>query len=314
MIKKLTLDDINLIPRKCIVESRDECSTRIEFGNHTFNLPVVPANMVSVINKEIAEKLASHGYFYILHRFNIDVIEFLKEFKSKNLVTSISLGVNDDAYLLIEKMLEFDLIPDFITIDIAHGHAIKMERMLKYLKQYMPSSFLIAGNVCTRDAVFDLEQWGADAIKIFIGPGAACLTFHNTSYGSRNHEASTIVDLAKVARVPLIADGGISQPGNIAAALVLGATMTMCGNLLTGCTESPGKLVVENGITYKEYFGSASEFQDGKLNRIEGTKKLIPLKNKTILEQMTFIKECLQSSISYGGGNDLESLKYVKIC
>ena len=66
--------------------------------------------------------------------------------------------------------------------------------------------------------------------------------------------------------------------------------MTMCGNLLTGCSDSPSKLTELNGSKYVEYYGSASEFQDGKLNRIEGTKKLIPYKNKTILEQMTFIK------------------------
>jgi len=313
MNKKLDFKDINLVPKMCIVSSRDECDTSLIFGGHKFKLPVVPANMVSIINIDIAEKLASNGYFYILHRFNIDVIDFLKDFKSKNLITSISLGVNDDAYLLIEKMLEFNLIPDFITIDIAHGHALKMKMMLEYLKENLPNTFIIAGNVCTREAVADLEQWGADCIKVGIAPGNVCVTAYVSGYGSRGCMASTILDLTKTSKVPLIADGGLEYPGDISKALTLGATMTMCGNLLSACTDSPGELVTnENGVVCKEYFGSASEFQDGKFNRIEGTKKLIVCKNKSFLEQLTYLKECVQSSISYGGGNSLEAFKTVR--
>lgn len=171
---KFDFDDITMIPKMGIVDSRDEISTSVKFGKYTFQMPVIPANMTSVINFELAEQLARHNYFYVMHRFNVDTIKFLKDFKSKGLITSISLGVKDDAYLLIEKMLEFNLIPDYITIDIAHGHSIKMQHMLHYLKINMPDTFVIAGNVCTTQAIFDLEQWGADAIKVGIGPGHAC--------------------------------------------------------------------------------------------------------------------------------------------
>lgn len=139
-----------------------------------------------------------------------------------------------------------------------------------------------------------------------------CTTAYMTGFGSRGCMASTIQETAKKANVPIIADGGIQHPCDIAKSIMLGATMVMCGNLLTGCLDSPGKLIIKDNIKYKEYFGSASEKQSGKTSRVEGTTKLILLKNKTLLEQINFLKEALQSSISYGGGKDLISLTYVQ--
>ena len=75
---KFDFEDINLQPQMCIVDSRSECDTSVKFGNHTFKLPVIPANMECVIDENLAEKLASDGYFYIMHRFGVDVIQFIK--------------------------------------------------------------------------------------------------------------------------------------------------------------------------------------------------------------------------------------------
>lgn len=165
--------DINLIPRMCIVNSRDECDTSINIYNYKFNLPVVPANMECVINEELAIKLAQNNFFYIMHRFHINIIDFVRTMKSINLIVSISIGVNQDSYDLINKLQELNLIPEFITIDIAHGHSIKMESMIKYIKnqESFNKTKIIAGNISTREAVQDLAKWGADIIKVGIGPG-----------------------------------------------------------------------------------------------------------------------------------------------
>ena len=88
-------NDINLIPRLCIVKSRNECDTSVKFGKHKFLLPVVPANMECVINEELAVRLAKHGYFYIMHRFNTDVVKFAKHMISCDCYVSISVGVVD---------------------------------------------------------------------------------------------------------------------------------------------------------------------------------------------------------------------------
>ena len=311
---RFDFEDINLIPRKCIVGSRSECETKIHLGKHQFEMPIVPANMECVINDEIAIKLAKAGYFYIHHRFNTDVVEFANKMELLGLPISISIGVNDDAYEIMQSLYSKNLRPDFVTIDIAHGHSVKMEAMLKWIhKTFSDPPFIIAGNVSTAEGVKDLEKWGADAIKVGIGPGSACTTYNATGFGSRKVQASVIAECAK-ARINchIIADGGIKDPGDIAKSLVLGAHMVMIGGMFSSLTDSPGSIVTGiDGQLYKEFWGSASAFQSGKNNRIEGTKKLLPLKSRSILEEMKHLQECLQSAISYGGGNDLDVFKHV---
>lgn len=312
MKNKFDFEEINLLPKLCVVDSRSEIDTSITFGGNKFKLPVVPANMQSVIDEAMAIKLAQSGYFYILHRFDIDVIQFISKMKSLNLITSISVGVNQDSYDLIEILIKENLIPDYITIDIAHGHALKMKRMLEFIKSKNIKSFVIAGNVCAPEACSDLEDWGADAIKVGVGPGLACTTWPTTGFGSRNCQASTIWECSNASNLPIVADGGIRVPGDIAKSVILGASMVMVGGMLTGFKDSPGHLIEIDGVKKKEFWGSASQFQSGKTNRIEGKKILIDYKDKSILDEMIYLEECLQSSISYGGGKDLNSLSGVK--
>ena len=309
-------EHINLIPKKCIVDSRSECNTSIRVGNFTFKNPAIPANMECVMNQELAEKLALHNYFYIMHRFEVDAVEFTRTMKKKGLYTSISIGVNEDAYIILGNLVKENLIPEFITIDIAHGHSIKMEKILKLIRVIpeFKDTFVIAGNVSTCDAVRDLESWGANAIKAGIGPGRPCTTYHTTGFGSRGCQLWMVGSLSEAKTKPetlIIADGGITEPGDIAKCMALGTNLVMVGGMLSGLKDSPGTIVNLDGKDYKEYWGSASAFQSGKNNRIEGVKKLIPLKDKTMLEQMKYVEECLQSAISYGGGNKLQDLKSV---
>lgn len=311
---RFDFDDINLIPKKCIVDSRSECDTSVVFGNHSFKLPIVPANMECVIDVNIALQLAKKGFFYILHRFYNDdlILSFIEKMNSENLISSISLGVNKDSYNLVEKIINRNIIVNFITVDIAHGHSVKMQKMIKFLKENLPNTFIIAGNVCTVEGVIELENWGADAVKVGIGPGSACTTYPTTGFGSRNCQASTIYHCATVANVPIIADGGIKNTGDVAKSLVLGATMIMTGGMLSGYQDSPGHVVEIKGKKFKEFWGSASSYQSGKSNRIEGKKTLVDYKDQPLLDGFKFIEESLQSSISYAGGKDLSAFDTVK--
>ena len=320
-MSKFDFSTMNLMPKKCIVTSRSECCTRIKLGKHVFNMPVVPANMECIVDDHVAEKLARADYFYIHHRFQEDSIPFIKRMREQGLTVSISVGVNQDAYALLLNLKEMNLVPDFITIDIAHGHAVKMESLLRWINgTFAPPCqrpYIIAGNVCTPEAVRDLEAWGADAIKVGIGPGSACTTYVATGFGSRNMQASCVRACAQARRkekTKIIADGGIKEPGDIAKAIALGADMVMIGGMFSACTDSPGKTVMgTDGHTYKEFWGSASASATGKTNRIEGIKTLTRSNHKTVLEQMKYLGECLQSSISYAGGNDLTCLADVEI-
>ena len=312
MEKKFDFKDITLLPNYGIVSSRSECNTSVKFGNFEFKIPVVPANMECVIDEKLAIPLAVNGYFYIMHRFGTDAVSFVRNMKKTNLLTSISIGVNQDSYDVITELKKLNLVPDFVTIDIAHGHCIKMKKTIEFIKNTMPETFIIAGNVCTPEAVMALEEWGADSVKCGIAGGSACTTDPMTGFGNRGWQASMIQECSLVARNPIIADGSVKRPSDIIKSLVLGATMVMAGGILTGFSDSPGNLVEYDGKKFKEYWGSASEHQSGKTNRVEGKKNLIEYKDKSLFHELDFLKECLQSSISYAGGNNLDALLSVK--
>ena len=273
-------DNILLLPRKCVVESRSECDTSMEFGPHRFKLPVVPANMKTVLDVPIAEFLASNGYFYVMHRFDLDTVAFAKTMRDKGLLVSISAGVKPEDYAVIDRLAETGVGADYVTIDIAHGHAESVRKMIAHIKQTLPQAFVIAGNVGTPEAVIDLENWGADATKIGVGPGKVCITRLKTGFGTGGWQLSALKWCARVATKPIIADGGIRHNGDIAKSLRFGATMVMIGSLFAGHEESPGQTVEVDGKLYKEYYGSASDFNKGEYRHVEGKRILEPIKGR----------------------------------
>ena len=303
-------DNILLLPRKCRVESRSECDTSITLGQHTFRLPVVPANMKTVVNETICEWLAQHGYFYVMHRFDLDNVAFVRDFKSKGLYASISLGVKQADRDTVAQLVSEGLVPDFITIDIAHGHADSVQHMIAHLKQHLPGSFIIAGNVGTPEAVIDLENWGADATKVGIGPGKVCITKSKTGFGTGGWQLSALKWCARVATKPIIADGGIREHGDIAKSVRFGATMVMIGSMLAGHEESPGQTVEVDGKLFKEYYGSASDFNKGEYKHVEGKRILEPIKG-ILADTLREMQEDVQSSISYAGGKKLMDVRKV---
>lgn len=310
-MKIFDYEDIQLIPNKCIVNSRSECDTSIELGNRRFEMPIVPANMQTVIDEPLAIWLAENNYFYVMHRFDeARRYDFIKEMAERNLFSSISVGVKSDEYGFIEQLANDNVIPDYITIDIAHGHSESVISMIKHIKKFIPQTFVIAGNVATPEAVRELENAGADATKVGVGPGKVCITKLKTGFGTGGWQLSALAWCAKAARKPIIADGGIRDHGDIAKSIRFGATMCMIGSLFAGHEESPGETVEKDGVTFKEYFGSASQFQKGEHKNVEGKKILVPYKGN-LADTLLEMKQDLQSSISYAGGRDLESIRKV---
>ncbi|AHB36379.1 GMP reductase [Spiroplasma apis] len=304
-------EDIQLIPNLCVVNSRSECDTSVKLGNHTFKMPVVPANMASVINEELCVLLAKNNFFYVMHRFNIDTFEFTKKMKSMGLIASISVGVKKEDYEIIKRLAKENLIPEYITIDIAHGHSINVKKMIEHIREYMQDkTFIIAGNVGTPHAVRDLEYWGADATKVGVGPGKVCITKLKTGFGTGGWQLGAIKWCSKAANKPIIADGGLRVNGDIAKSIRFGATMCMIGSLFAAHEESPGKNVEIDGVLFKEYYGSASEYNKGEKRYVEGKKELIQVRGK-LLETYKEMNEDLQSSISYSGGKVVSDIKKV---
>ena len=303
-------DNILLLPRKCHVESRSQCDASVKFGPRSFRIPVVPANMKTVVDVSICQWLARHGYFYVMHRFDLDNLEFVRNMHRLGLFASISLGVQSPDRATVDALAAEKLAPAYITIDIAHGHADSVKHMIAYIKKMLPESFVIAGNVGTPEAVIDLENWGADATKVGIGPGKVCITRLKTGFGTGGWQLSAVKWCARVATKPIIADGGIRCHGDIAKSIRFGATMVMIGSLFAGHEESPGKTVEVDGQLFKEYYGSASDFNKGEYRHVEGKRILEPVKGKLgyTLHEM---EQDVQSAISYSGGRALMDIRKV---
>lgn len=303
-------DHVLLLPRKCRVQSRSECDASVAFGPRRFRLPVVPANMKTVVDERTCQWLAANGYFYVMHRFDLDNVAFTRDMKTRGLMASISLGVKAPDYATVDQLAAEGLAPEYITIDIAHGHADAVQKMIAHLKNRLPQSFVIAGNVGTPEAVIDLENWGADATKVGIGPGKVCITRLKTGFGTGGWQLSALKWCARVATKPIIADGGIRSHGDIAKSIRFGATMVMIGSLFAGHEESPGRTVEVDGELFKEYYGSASDFNKGEYRHVEGKRILEPIKGK-LADTLAEMEQDVQSSISYAGGRQLMDIRKV---
>jgi len=111
--------------------------------------------MKTVVDPQICAWLARNGYFYVMHRFDLDNLQFVREMTAQGLYASISVGVKQADHEAISRMRSEGLSPDFITIDIAHGHADSVHAMIRHIKENLPDAFVIAGNVGTPEAVIN---------------------------------------------------------------------------------------------------------------------------------------------------------------
>ena len=309
----LHYDNVFLKPNFNSIQSRAEIDTNVLFCNKTFCLPVVPANMKCCVDFDTCQLLDSKHYFYIMHRFDHDIFAFVKDANEASFNNvSISVGIQFKDKALINNLGNRKLRVDFVTIDVAHGHHSKVANQIKVIKDNLPEAIVIAGNVATFQGVEYLHDAGADAVKVGIGGGYACTTKDKT--GFTYPVFSCVMECAIDRNIPVIADGGVRCNGDIAKALVAGASMVMCGSIFAACSDSPAPLVKDvSGRRFKQYFGSASVHNKIEKKNIEGTMKLMDTDAFTYLEKMEEIKQDLQSAISYAGGCNLGALNLNKV-
>lgn len=193
-----------------------------------------------------------------------------------------AVGVGKDSIERLEALIKAGA--DVVVIDTAHGHSGNVLKQVRRIRKQFPDTELIAGNVGTYEAARDLLNENVDAIKVGIGPGSICTTRVISGVGIP--QITAIMSCAKAARekdVPLIADGGIKQTGDIPKALGAHADSVMVGGLLAGVEESPGDVVLYEGRSYKLYrgMGSVSAMKQGSKDRYFqedeiDTSKLVP--------------------------------------
>jgi IMP dehydrogenase len=310
-----TYDDIQLIPKYSEVESRSSIDLSTQLSkNFRLSVPLVAAPMDTVCEWEMAVELMRFGGVGCIHRFMTieEQVEQVKKVKkhtlfNPNIPVMAAVGATDN---YIERSQKLVLAgANVLLIDVAHGHHIHVRKAIEKLKVF-PGVDVIAGNIATGEGAEALLEWGADALRINVGNGALCTTRIKTGFG-----VPSVTCLLKVMdkvwqKIPVIADGGIRNSGDIAKALALGANSVMLGSLLAATEESPGKIVDKLPVgLFKRYRGSASletKLAHGLNGRnIEGESAEIPYKGGAKYIIMDLL-DGLRSALSYGGAKNLQ--------
>jgi IMP dehydrogenase len=275
-------------------------------------IPIVAANMDSVVGADLARILLENGSVPIYHRFSDldDQRAWVRRFPEQ---TFVSAGMHQGNE--IRELLDLGALG--VCIDVAHGHSEQMFRFLESCKRDYPERQFIAGNVCTPMAYHDLVNAGADAVKVGIGPGAACTTRMVTGFGVPQFSAvRECAEIAEKLRVPLIADGGVRGSRDIVLALAAGASSVMIGKLfaLTAESAAPKRQLPGGGVEAK-YRGQASEdFQNdfyGGLKSMtvaEGTDFWAPVTGpaQALVDDLL---GGLRSGMTYGGARTIKELQ-----
>lgn len=317
MNRALTFDDVCLVPKYNNIESRTEpnletwLTRKIKIG-----IPILAANMDTVIGDDLAEVLISYGSTPIFHRFC--PVDQKRAWAKKYPQCFISFGLKQED---IDNALDLAEATN-ICLDTAHGHCKKMLESISHIKRIRPSLQIIAGNVCTPQAVHDLFNAGADAVKVGIGPGSACTTRSVTGFGVPQFTAiRECARMGKELRIPVIADGGIRNSRDLVLALAAGASTVMIGKLFCLTKESvaekrPWFDRKGNFKCYEaKYRGQASaDFQDDYFGGLkagtvpEGESFWAPVNGsaENLIEQL-----CggLRSGLTYGGARNIEELQ-----
>jgi IMP dehydrogenase len=293
MKESFTFDDVCLEPVFNNVKSRTEpdLSTMLT-KTISMKIPILAANMDTVINKELADVLVKNGSVPIFHRWLIAAEK--KELFNTYKHAFFSIGLNTG----------FDFIDEInisnIVIDVAHGHSEAVLNLITELKSKNSHLNIIAGNVCTEDGYTDLVNAGADAVKVGIGPGAACTTRVVTGFGVPQFSAiQDCYEAAKRLKAPIIADGGIRCSRDVVLALAAGASSVMIGKLFAQCKES-----ASHGL----YRGMASDTFRKEGTVAEGIQMGVDcnLKAQDLIDRLV---GGVRSGLTYGGSRTLSELR-----
>lgn len=321
----LSFDDVLFVPQKSDIDSRSKPDLRTKLSrNIEIAHPVVATNMSTITEHQIMLTFWKTGSFAILHRFMhkqdflLNIERFIQEADESDLDipinAAISVGVKgeelDNGWLYRGDNITA------VVVDVAHGDSQAVINTIQSVKQQRPDVDVIAGNVATRDGFMRLVEAGADGVRVGIGGGSACTTRLVTGHGLPT--LASVIDCAEASQatgVPIIADGGIRESGDIVKALAFGASAVCVGNILAGTSDTPGDILELPNGRFKEYYGMSSKtaqerHKSGKRRGIaaEGIDRLIPYKGDT-MERLLDIIGGVKSGLSYSGALTIEELR-----
>lgn len=304
--QSLTYDDISLIPTQVSrIKSRTEASTNCTFLGLKLNVPVISSPMDSVTGIEMAKKLTSLGSLGIVNRFDSSLDAVLNSKNGKG-IKAVSIALNTELKT-IEKIAEKKYV---ICIDTANANNNEVLKKTELIKKKFDVK-VIVGNIAHGKSLEQLENAGADAVRVGIGSGSVCTTSIQTGIGIG--QVSSLLNIYfsrsnKKLKIKIIADGGIKNPGDVAKAIALGADIVMLGRMLSGTKETPGEVIKYNGQLWKKYRGSASFGVKMRNEFIEGEETMVAYKG-TVNTVIDGISDGLKSSMSYMNCFNLDELR-----
>ncbi|MGQ9643408.1 MAG: guanosine monophosphate reductase [Ignavibacterium sp.] len=306
--QSLTYDDISLIPTQVsTIKSRKDPSTQTTFLGLKLQLPILSSPMDTVTGLEMAKELTRLGCLGILNRFDSS-LEILLEGKNGKGVKAVSIGLNTEMKI-IEQIVERNLI---ICIDTANANNREVLKKCEQIKKKFNTKIII-GNIAHGGTLQQLEDAGADAVRVGIGSGSVCTTSIQTGIGIG--QVSSLLNVyfyreSKKLKIKIIADGGIKSPGDVAKAIALGADVVMLGRMLSGTRETPGEVIKYKGQLWKKYRGSASFGVKMRNEFIEGEETMVAYKG-AVQNVIDAISDGLRSSMSYMNCFNITELRNV---
>ncbi len=303
--QSLTYDDISLIPTEVSrIKSRTEAKTDCKFLGLNLSVPVISSPMDTVTGIDMAKALSELGCLGILNRFDSSLNKVI--IKKTNGVRGVSIALTTP----LDEVKKIAENGHIICIDTANANNKEVLKKTEEIKNKCNVK-VIVGNVAQGDSLKQLENSGADAVRVGIGGGSVCTTSVQTGIGIG--QVSSILDVLEKRdklklKIKVIADGGIKSPGDVAKAIALGADVVMLGRMLAGTRETPGEIIKYADQLWKKYRGSASFGVKMRNEFIEGEETMIPYKG-AVKNVIDGISDGLRSSMSYMNCLTLDELR-----
>jgi IMP dehydrogenase/GMP reductase len=318
MPQSLSFDDVSINQSMNVCDSRLDADIKSEvFRGVYLDTPMIASNMSAVVNADFCILLRKLGALGIMHRAFPVEQEYLDEVKKVARecdVVAASVGIGGSQLELAEKLI-VHAGANVINIDIAHGYSQAVIDMGRTLKKKFPHIKLIVGNTINPEFMYLVADF-ADAVKVAIGTGSACITRYTA--GCYQHPFSLLQNFHPVSRklgLPIIQDGGIRGPSDFTKAIAAGANSCMMGGTFARCPESAAELHYVNGVPKKLYFGMASK--EAQVRWKGGLKPGTCAEGKSLFLDIgepaaEFIERfggALRSGITYAGATDVKSFQ-----
>ena len=314
MSKLISFDDVLIEPQFSMVRSRKDVDVSTEFLGLKLSLPILNSNMDTVASPALCRALSDYGTVGTLHRFwgieeNVEAFKDSYHFEGNPPIVSIGLGIVEAA----RALALYNEGARIFMLDVAHAANIAVVEMYNaFVKSYPDCKFVVGdfGSEQEIDEFLRRVDKQPDAIKVGIGVGSVCKTRNVTGVG--NTALSCLLNIKGKYEMPVILDGGVSEIGDIAKALVAGADVVISGSMFAGTDEAAGE-VLGSGCR-KIYRGSASlpsykvQGKEAPWRTPEGTSISVALKGPAI-DVLNNINGGLRSSLSYVGAFNLAEFK-----